>query len=205
MIGLINYGSGNINAIANIYNRLNIDFTFINSAEDIDKADKLILPGVGDFDETMTLLSQMNIIDPLNDYVVKRSIPILGVCVGMQILGESSEEGSLAGLGWIKGSVKKMNESAILEKPYLPHMGWNSVDIKREHQLFDGIDTSDGFYFLHSYHFDCMDNNDILCTSRYGIEFTAAINRNNVYGMQFHPEKSHANGIRLFKNFANLK
>lgn len=204
MIGLINYGSGNITAIANIYKRLNIDFFYINSSEDIKKANKLILPGVGDFDETMKLLNQMNIKETLNDCVVNKNVPILGVCVGMQILGEGSEEGMLPGFGWIKGYVKRLDESQIMNKPYLPHMGWNSIEIKREHPLFNGIDVNEGFYFLHSYYFDCADHKDILSTSKFGNEFAAAINNKNVFGMQFHPEKSHSNGICLFRNFANL-
>lgn len=204
MIGLINYGSGNIHAISNMYKRLNIPHYFINEISELDKADKLILPGVGDFDETMLLLAKMGMKGELDKYVLDKKIPILGVCVGMQILGESSEEGELCGFGWIKGKIKKLDVSRIKEKPFLPHMGWNSISIKKNHPILNNLDTEDGFYFLHSYYFDCENDEDVLCTTNYGYEFPTAINHNNVFGTQFHPEKSHSNGIHIFKNFANL-
>lgn len=204
MIGLINYGSGNINAIANIYNRLNIPHYFVNSISELDKANKLILPGVGDFDETMDLLTKMGMKDSLDKYVLDRKIPIMGVCVGMQILGGSSEEGKLGGFGWIKGEIKRIDETKIKEKPFLPHMGWNSIQIQRKHQILDGLDVEDGFYFLHSYYFDCDNEEDVLCTTEYGYQFPTAVNHGNVFGTQFHPEKSHTNGVQIFKNFANL-
>lgn len=204
MITLIDYGSGNIHAIANIYKRINIPFIITNDPKELKDAQKLILPGVGDFDETMMLLNNLGIKDVLDELVVNKKIPILGVCVGMQILGNKSEEGSLEGFGWIKGRVRKIDESKLLNKPHLPHMGWNTVTIKRENSLFDNVITENGFYFLHSYYFDCEDNADVLTTTQYGEEFASAINHENVFGFQFHPEKSHQNGIELFRNFANL-
>jgi glutamine amidotransferase len=164
----------------------------------------LILPGVGDFDETMVLLNKMDIKSTLDERVIEEKVPILGVCVGMQILGERSEEGKLPGFGWIKGEVKALDKNKLKAKPYLPHMGWNSVDIKSQNTLMANIDYHNGFYFLHSYYFECSDPKDILCTANYGIDFAAAINHGNVYGTQFHPEKSHSNGVQIFKNFANL-
>lgn len=204
MITLIDYGSGNIHAIANIYKRINIPYIITNDPKELKDAQKLILPGVGDFDETMMLLNNLGIKDVLDELVVNKKTPILGVCVGMQILGNKSEEGSLEGFGWIKGRVRKIDESKLLNKPHLPHMGWNTVAIKRENPLFDNVITENGFYFLHSYYFDCEDNADVLTTTQYGEEFASAINHENVFGFQFHPEKSHQNGIELFRNFANL-
>jgi imidazole glycerol-phosphate synthase subunit HisH len=204
MITLINYGSGNIHAIANIYKRINIPYIITNDPKELLSAEKLILPGVGDFDETMMLLNDLGIKDVLNEMVLIKKVPILGVCVGMQILGNSSEEGSLDGFGWIKGKVRKLDESKLETKPHLPHMGWNTITLKRENSLFDNIIPDNGFYFLHSYYFDCDNATDVLATANYGEEFASAINHENVYGFQFHPEKSHQNGIELFKNFANL-
>lgn len=204
MITLINYGSGNIHAIANIYKRINIPYVITSDPKELLSAQKLILPGVGDFDETMMLLNNLGIKGILDELVLEKKIPILGVCVGMQILGNKSEEGSLEGFGWIKGQIKKIDESKLIRKPHLPHMGWNTIKVKRESSLFDNVIPDNGFYFLHSYYFDCDNASDVLATVTYGEEFASAINHENVYGFQFHPEKSHQNGIELFRNFANL-
>jgi imidazole glycerol-phosphate synthase subunit HisH len=204
MIGLINYGSGNIHAIANIYKRLDIPYSIMSEPSEFKTADKLILPGVGDFDETMKFLVSSGMKDTLDELVLVKKKLIAGVCVGMQILGNRSEEGDLDGFGWIKGSIKKLDPTKLSHKPHLPHLGWNSITPKRETSLFNNIDTEKGFYFLHTYYFDCDDAADILVTTQYGIEFPSAINHENVFGFQFHPEKSHFNGIELFKNYANL-
>lgn len=204
MITLIDYGSGNIHAIANIYKRLNIPYQLTADLNLLKAAKKLILPGVGDFDETMKAFNQLGIKNLLDELVVEKQVPILGVCVGMQILGKGSEEGVAEGFGWIDGQVKKFDIKNLQTKPYLPHMGWNTVQPQKESQLFDNIITENGFYFLHSYYFDCKNTEDILATTQYGIEFSSAINHLNVYGFQFHPEKSHQNGVEVFRNFANL-
>jgi imidazole glycerol-phosphate synthase subunit HisH len=204
MITLIDYGSGNIHAIANIYKKLNIPYIITHEIEELKKAEKLILPGVGDFDETMLHLTQLGIKDVLNDLVLNKKVPILGVCVGMQILGNSSQEGQQKGFGWIDGEIRKIDISTLKSKPYLPHLGWNEVIPKIPNKLFENIKIDDGFYFLHSYYFSCKNESDILAETDYGIKFASAINHENIYGFQFHPEKSHQNGIQLFKNFANL-
>jgi glutamine amidotransferase len=204
MIGIINYGSGNIYAIANLHKRADIPYFLSNDPEELAKADKLILPGVGAFDETMQMLKKNGLKDFLDEKVLHDKTPIMGVCVGMQILGNSSEEGNEAGFGWIKGKVKKIDVSLLKQKPYIPHLGWNSIKIKQNKGLFDEIDTETGFYYLHSYYFECDDEQDVIATSMYGKEFACSINHENIFGMQFHPEKSHSNGIQLFKNFANL-
>lgn len=204
MIHIIDYGSGNIQAIANIYNRLNIPYQVTKDLNKLSKAEKLILPGVGDFDETMILLKKSKIKDVLDEVVLVKKKPILGVCVGMQILGKASEEGCEDGFGWIDGTVKKLDSTALLAKPYLPHMGWNNVELPKFHSLFENVDLKSGFYFLHSYYFSCNNNEDILAFTDYGESFASAINHENIFGVQFHPEKSHENGINLFKNYANL-
>jgi glutamine amidotransferase len=204
MITIINYGSGNINAIGNIYERLNIPFTIANTPEEIKNAGKILLPGVGAFDETIAMLDDTGFRPALDNAVLIDKRPVLGICVGMQILAQKSEEGNLSGLGWIEGEVKKIDKSTLLHKPKLPHLGWNSIDVKRKSDLFNGINEEDGFYFLHSYHFVPNHNDDILATTFYGRELASAINKDNIFGVQFHPEKSHHNGIQLLKNFAEL-
>lgn len=204
MIGIVNYGSGNIQAISNIYNRLNIPFKIIENPNELAKADKFILPGVGAFDATMKQLLDSGLKSALDLEVLIRKKPVLGVCVGMQILGNGSEEGTLPGLGWIKGKVKKFDFNKLSDKPFLPHMGWNTIEPKFNHDIFKDLDHELGFYFVHSYYFETEDSTSILGTSIYGDEFASAVFNNHIFGMQFHPEKSHFNGIQLLKNFANL-
>ena len=204
MITIIDYGSGNISAIGNIYERLNIDYKIAKSPSEIIGAHKLFLPGVGAFDETMILLENSGLRKALDIEVLINKVPIIGICVGMQVLGGSSEEGKLPGLGYIKGHVKRLDENLIINKPSLPHMGWNNVSLKRQSPLFEDIDTEIGFYFLHSFYFECDNHSNVLATTEYGHSFASAINHENVYGIQFHPEKSHNNGVSLLKNFANL-
>jgi glutamine amidotransferase len=204
MIKIVNYGSGNIQAILNIYKRLNIDCEVANAPEELTDATKIILPGVGAFDETMGQLLESGFKETLDEMVLTKKIPIIGICVGMQILANNSEEGRLPGLGYIDGVVKKFDVRLFRHKPHLPHLGWNSISIKNDNQIFNNIDVEKGFYFLHTYYFQCNSENNILAKTNYGSEFSSAVVNNNVFGMQFHPEKSHSNGVQLFKNFAEL-
>ena len=204
MIGIIDYGSGNVQAIATIYKNLNIKYQVLHKPEDLKKADKLILPGVGAFDATMQQLINSGLKEELNKLVLEEKIPILGICVGLQVMGYNSEEGDFPGLGWIPGKVKRFDESIIHTKPKLPHMGWNVINDVRTHPLFKGIDGDFGFYFVHSFYFECESEENILTTTNYGTVFTSSIYADHIIGTQFHPEKSHGNGVRLFKNFAEL-
>lgn len=204
MIAIIDYGSGNIQAIKNIYKKLKIECKFVSQPDQLDGISKIILPGVGAFDEAMTQLNESGMREVLDLMVLEQKIPVLGVCVGMQIMAASSDEGKLDGLGWFDANVKLFDENIIKHKPKLPHMGWNEIQAKYKHSIFDSIDTEKGFYFLHSFYFQCNDKNDVLAETHYGDVFHCAINKENIYGFQFHPEKSHSNGINLFKNFAEL-
>jgi glutamine amidotransferase len=204
MITIIDYGLGNIRAFVNLYERLNVQTKIARFPGDLNSATKLILPGVGAFDYAMTLLNQSGMREELERQVMQDGVPVLGICVGMQILAKSSEEGVLPGLEWIDGRVRLFDASKIPFKTRLPHMGWNTIKPVRENPLLDGLNEESRFYFLHSYYFECADETETIATAEYGLRYACAVNRKNVYGVQFHPEKSHANGIRLLHNFARL-
>jgi imidazole glycerol-phosphate synthase subunit HisH len=204
MIAIIDYGSGNVGAIANIYKQLKIPHQITGNLRELEAAERYILPGVGAFDATMSYLNKSGMVELLNEQILVRQKNVLGVCVGMQILAESSEEGVLPGLGWIRGRVRKIDVMSLPVAPRLPHMGWNSITPRPEARLFEGVDVVRGFYFLHSYYFYTAEAQDVAATVEYGRELTCAVARGNVFGMQFHPEKSHANGVAIFRNFADL-
>ncbi len=204
MITIIDYGLGNINAFFNVYKRLNIPVCVAKTEQDISMATKLILPGVGSFDYAMELLNNSGLRTGIENKVLKQKTPILGICVGMQILAEESEEGKLPGLGWIKGKVKLFDVSNIKFNTKLPHMGWNTVEPVLDNPLFNGLNSDSRFYFLHSYYFECKDADNLIATTTYGYNYCSAVNSDNIYGVQFHPEKSHSNGVRLLENFSKL-
>ena len=204
MIGIINYGSGNIAAIANIYKQLKVPYLVTSDLAELAEAERYILPGVGAFDATMRYLNDSGMVATLNQQVLVNKKKVLGICVGMQILADSSEEGTLPGLGWIPGRVRKIDANLLPVSPKLPHMGWNSIVPNPNASLFAGVDAERGFYFLHSYYFDANDAAEVSATVMYGKEIPCAVARANVFGMQFHPEKSHANGAAVFRNFAEL-
>jgi len=204
VIGIIDYGMGNIKAFSNIYKQLDIPHKIITSKEHFKDVEKIILPGVGAFDHAMSQLNRSGLFDALNDLVLNQKKPVLGVCVGMQMMANCSEEGVLNGLGWIDATVNKFNKEELNNKP-LPHMGWNSVDCTIDNQLFKDISTNSRFYFLHSYYFNPENKDSSIALTGYGNKFTCAVNRGNIFGVQFHPEKSHHNGVQLLKNFSNLQ
>lgn len=202
MIGIVNYGLGNLAAFQVAFQRLGREAMLIDEPAQFDDADALILPGVGAFDVAMSRLNHSGLRDGLVA-AVDRGQPVLGVCVGMQILAAESEEGVLPGLALIPGVVRKFHVDDAAARIRCPHMGWNRVDAVRELPICEGIDE-ERFYFLHSYYFDCPHDENVACTSRYGREFHAMVFRENVYGVQFHPEKSHDAGLRLLDNFAKI-
>lgn len=204
MIKILSYGLGNIKAIANIYSRLNIPCGIASDKADLESATKVILPGVGAFDQAMKLLNESGMREPVDCLVREEGVPVLGICVGMQMMASQGDEGNAQGLGWIEGRVIELSTSSLSAKPKLPHMGWNSLRPTEQHRLFEGVDCDRGFYFLHSYHFVCADEENVLATSQYGEEFASAVSSGNIYGVQFHPEKSHHNGVSIFKNFAEI-
>lgn len=204
MITIVDYGVGNINAFVNVYKRVNIATKIAKTASDLDDAQKIILPGVGHFDHAMSELIKSGMREKLDELVMVKKIPIIGICVGMQMMANASDEGNLEGLKWIDASVKKFDESKIKQVTRLPHMGWNDVQPVISHPLFLGLERDALFYFLHSYYFECNKKRDILAISEYGGQFTCAAHHENIYGIQFHPEKSHHYGETLLHNFAKL-
>ena len=202
MIGIINTGFGNINSLANIFFENNIKTQIIESKNDFQEVSKIILPGIGKFDSLIEKLMQLDIIHELNDFTLKKKKPILGICIGMHIFFESSVEGSSRGLGWIDGKIEKLDFTGTR----LPHMGWNKVLNLKGSNLFKDIEEGSSFYFLHSYgnktglKLDC--DNYTYCN--HGIDFISSIEKNNIFGVQFHPEKSHQNGIKLLLNFSRM-
>jgi glutamine amidotransferase len=167
-------------------------------------ADKIILPGVGAFDGAMNLLNESGMRETLDDLVINKKTPVLGICVGMQILAKSSDEGSMPGLGWIDARVRKFPTESSKGARRLPHMGWNDTDPISEASLFAGERSDWPFYFLHSYYFECANEADVLATTDYEMQFASAVSSKNIYGVQFHPEKSHAAGIQLLSNFGGF-
>ncbi|MGE4578790.1 MAG: imidazole glycerol phosphate synthase subunit HisH [Desulfuromonadales bacterium] len=204
MITIVNYGLGNIQAFANIYKRLNIPVIIATTANDLAGADKIILPGVGAFDWAMTRLNESGMRDCLEELVVKGKRPVLGICVGMQMMANRSDEGALAGLGWIDADVRKFDEASFTSKTHLPHMGWNDVVPRQTDSIFRGLEEDARFYFLHSYYFVPHRESDLLAVTDYNGSFTSSVCSGNVFGVQFHPEKSHHWGIQLLKNFAEI-
>lgn len=204
MITIVNYGSGNIRAITNIYDMLKISYLIASAPEDLKGSQRLILPGVGAFDDTLKRLNESGLREVLDELVLKQKVPVLGICVGMQIMAQSSEEGEMHGLGWIEGEVKKFDKGKLKMLPKIPHLGWNSIEVKKDSSLFNNIDIENGFYFIHSYFFQAKNQIDILTETFYGEIFTSSIQKENVYGVQYHPEKSHRNGVELLKNFATI-
>jgi glutamine amidotransferase len=193
---------GNLGSILNMLSRIGVHAVSSSRPEVIEAADKLILPGVGAFDTAIANIENGGLREPLNKKVLRDGVPVLGICLGMQLFTRRSEEGKLPGLGWIKGDTVK-----FLPRPNirLPHMGWNSLEVnKHEHPLYCNMYEEPRFYFVHSYHVVCDDVDDVLATSEYGYRFAASCGRGNIQAVQFHPEKSHKFGIRILTNFVNL-
>jgi len=204
MIKIIDYGVGNVQAFLVLLKRLNIQAECAKSPNDLINATKLILPGVGHFDYAMNKLNNSGMRDSLDQCVLENKVPILGVCVGMQMLGSNSEEGSEDGLNWIPGKVRSFKNIENFSLP-LPHMGWNHVEPENNSVLFTkGFNEKPQFYFLHSYYFDVQDKKNISAKSKYGVDFEVAISSGNIHGVQCHPEKSHHWGLNLINNFSTL-
>jgi glutamine amidotransferase len=204
MIAIVDYGMGNLGSIVNMLKKVGADATLTSDPTMIEKADKLILPGVGAFDNGMRNLTERNLVSRLTTRVLQKKIPILGLCLGMQLFTRRSEEGQLPGLGWLDADTVRFRFDASQAHLKVPHMGWNTPHLCRPHALFAEMDAEPRFYFVHSYRVVCADPQDELAHANYGIDFVAMVAHDNILGAQFHPEKSHKFGMRLLKNFAEL-
>jgi glutamine amidotransferase len=203
MITIIDYKTGNLGSIQNILKRIGEESVITSDKDEIARAKKLILPGVGAFDTGMRNLTELDLVDILNQKVLVDKIPVLGICLGMQLLAERSDEGFLPGLGWIKAENLRFNFLNSLDFK-IPHMGWNFVRQHKTSNLFENMYSDARFYFVHAYYFQAFDQSDILTSTEYEIEFTSAVEKGNIMGVQFHPEKSHKFGMKLLKNFVDL-
>lgn len=202
VIIIIDYGMGNIRSVVNKVNRAGYEAVVSYDPTIIKNADKLILPGVGHFLNGMNRLRERNIIDILNEMVLIEKVPILGICLGMQLFSEFSEEGDAEGLGWLNARTVKFSLNDIRHK--VPHIGWNSIEQKKDSPLLNSIEDKRQFYFVHSFHVKCSNEEDILTTSEYGYEFVSSIQKDNIFGTQFHPEKSHEYGEQIIRNFLGM-
>lgn len=204
MISILSYGCGNISSIANMVRALGVNTQFVETPSQVLKADKLILPGVGAFDYGMSQLNKTGLCDALDEVALQKKIPVLGICLGMQLMCFTSEEGERRGLGWIDAKVSRFVFSPEEKQLKVPHMGWNTLKISRENPIVVQDNERQRYYFVHSYYVECNDRSDVIATSHHGHEFVAAFNKNNLYGVQFHPEKSHKYGLLLMKRFVDL-
>ncbi len=202
-IVIVDYGMGNIHSVYKKLVKLGIEVSVSSKGDEILHADKLILPGVGHFGKAMQNLHELNLIEALNESVTFGKKPILGICLGMQLMTDSSEEGDKNGLGWFDGKVVRFNVSDPLTYK-IPHMGWNSISIRKNSKLMSNISENSEFYFVHAYHVVMANKADILNETTYDYTFTSAIEKENIFGVQYHPEKSHDIGLQLFKNFVSL-
>lgn len=202
MITIVDYGMGNLGSIQNMFKRIGVPATVTNDPDMIAKASKLLLPGVGAFDHGMTRINSSGLREMLNHKAMVERIPILGICLGMQLLTRASEEGSLEGLGWIGASTRRIPSSP---EHKVPHMGWNVVHPVRPSSLTQGLSDDSRFYFVHSYCVQVDNEENSILKATHGVTFDAAIQRENIYGVQFHPEKSHKFGMQLLQNFARLE
>jgi len=199
MITILDYGMGNVKSILNIINKVGGEATISSDVDKILDAEKIILPGIGSFDTGIKNLTEQGLIPILNKKVLKEKTPFLGICLGMQLITQRSEEGTLNGLGWLDAETVKFK--SLKNNLKVPHMGWNYVVVKKNSKLFKDMYNNPRFYFVHSYYVQCKDENNILTTTEYGFDFVSAVEKDNIYATQFHPEKSHKFGMKLMENF----
>lgn len=202
MIVIVDYGVGNLSSVGNMLRKAGSDVTVSKDPTEIRRADRLLLPGVGHFDHGMKMLAASGLREALDDFALNLRRPVLGICLGAQILGRGSEEGNEPGLGWIDMECHKFRSAPGIR---VPHMGWNQVVRKKSSPLLDQMSDDARFYFVHSYWMKCADQSDVLATAMHGIEFTCAVQRGNIFGTQFHPEKSLRHGLAMMRAFIGLQ
>jgi glutamine amidotransferase len=201
---IVDYGMGNLGSIQNMLKKVGSKALISSDKSVIESADKLILPGVGAFDHAIRNLKNLGLADVLDEKVLKEKTPILGICLGMQVITRKSEEGTMPGLGWLDAETLRFRFDGNTQLK-IPHMGWNTIDVKQDAQLFRGMFPEPRFYFVHSFYVKCMDEKNVLATTRHGIDFASSVVKENIYGVQFHPEKSHKFGKKVLRNFVEMK
>ncbi|AHB75677.1 MULTISPECIES: imidazole glycerol phosphate synthase subunit HisH [Pandoraea] len=205
MICIVDYGVGNIQAFLNLFKRLGVDARRAQTADALTGAERLVLPGVGHFDHAMHRLNESGMRSKLEAMVLDEEVPVMGICVGMQMLAQGSDEGDLPGLNWVPGRVRAFESQPQSAHLPMPHMGWNDLQPRSDSKLFSrGFEQPPQFYFLHSYFFDADEKQDVAATANYGLDFDAVVSRGHIHGVQCHPEKSHRWGEQLLKNFVEL-
>ncbi|MFC2097391.1 imidazole glycerol phosphate synthase subunit HisH [Bacteroidota bacterium] len=201
MIYIVDYGMGNLGSVKNMLRYISVESKITNNPEDIKNANKIILPGVGSFDMAMKRIEESGFREVLDKKALKEKVPLLGICLGMQLLTNGSEEGKLSGLGWIPANTVRFPRDNGLK---VPHMGWNLVEQSYSSQLTYGLPEVCRYYFVHSYYVRVENETNSILKTNYGIDFDSAIQKENIYGVQFHPEKSHKFGMQLLKNFSTI-
>ena len=201
MIVIIDYGMGNLGSIANMLKQIGVQAEVTNDPKKIESAERLILAGVGAFDAGMQRLGDLNLIPLLEQKVLEQQIPFIGICLGMQLLSHRSEEGQLPGLGWLDAETLRFNPQDGASRLRIPHMGWNEIHPQADHPLIADLGEEPRFYFVHSYHVNCLDRDAVLATTDYGLSFHSILGKGNILGTQFHPEKSHRYGRKILENF----
>ena len=202
-IVIVDYRTGNLNSIKRTLDRVGNGSIVSSQLKDIAEADKIILPGVGHFAKAMAQLKEIGVLDALNEAVLVKQKPVLGICLGMELMAKTSEEGDTPGLQWLDASAVRF-ECSTSARHKVPHMGWNSIQIKKVSALMKGVQDLSEFYFAHSYHLKINDRSDLMCETEYGVSFPSAVERNNIFGVQYHPEKSHRAGVQVLKNFLDM-
>jgi glutamine amidotransferase len=201
MITIVDYGLGNLGSVRNMLKKIGAEVQITSELDKIDEAEKIILPGVGAFDSAMERLENSELKQVLDKKALVDKVPLLGICLGMQLLGNGSEEGEKKGLGWISSYAYKLTGNERLK---VPHISWNTVHPVKKNYLLQGLDVEPSFYFSHSYYMLAENDDYVIATTQYGISFHSIINKDNIFGAQFHPEKSHKYGMKLLENFAKL-
>ncbi|MBL8099361.1 MAG: imidazole glycerol phosphate synthase subunit HisH [Anaerolineales bacterium] len=205
MIVIVDYGVGNLGSIKNMFKKIGYKAEPSSDPDVLRQAEKLILPGVGAFDAGMSKLHERGLINLLNELVLEKKVPVLGHCLGMQLMTKKSEEGTETGLGWVEAESIRFKFETDQSHLKIPHMGWNGIDVQRQHAIVSGLETDSRFYFVHTYHVVCKNESDVVAYTDYGYNFASVIQKENIIGAQFHPEKSHKFGMRFLKNFAEGK
>lgn len=201
MIAIVDYGMGNLGSIKNMLRKIGTQSIITSDPDEILKAEKLILPGVGSFDSGIKNLTELGLIEALNQRVLKDKIPILGVCLGIQLMTNGSDEGTIEGLGWFDAKTIKFNTEIVKEKLLLPNIGWRDVLLNKPSKLYNDMHEDPRFYFVHSYHLVSNKPSDVSMSAHYGYDYVVGLEHDNILGVQFHPEKSHKFGMKLYENF----